>query len=79
MSKFICLEGIEYKNKFFTIYDESHDQTKLNNGTTAFKILGYADTPEEALRILFPNRKDEYKTIYNYFANQVNKIEKINV
>lgn len=52
MPNFVVLEGIEEGNKFYTGYTEGHDHTKLNNGKVAYKVLGFADTDEEAQKIL---------------------------
>lgn len=52
MPKFILLEGIikdvNKGNKFFTTYTEGEDQTKLMDGTVAYKVIGHAETVAEA-------------------------------
>lgn len=71
--KFVCLEGIKYKNRFYTTNDTSKEPTKLANGTTAYNILGYADTSEKALEILHgPNYNDpmeRFKRTVGYLKN----------
>jgi hypothetical protein len=49
--KFVCIEGIKHGNRFYTSNSDS-DPTKLSNGETAYKVLGFANTSEEAQRIL---------------------------
>jgi hypothetical protein len=50
---FVILQGIKKKNCFFTSYRDGEDPTKLYNGTTAYKILGYADSIKEAQDFLY--------------------------
>lgn len=52
--KYILLRGLQWGNRFFTNYTPGWDHTKLNNGTVAYEIIGYADTVEEAQRSLYP-------------------------
>ena len=54
----VVLMGIEHGNMFYTL-NRSTDPTKLVDGTTAYQILGYADTGDEARKIIFAN--PEYK------------------
>lgn len=56
--KLVVLMGIEHGNMFYTS-NRSTDPTKLVDGTTAYQILGYADTGDEAREIIFAN--PEYK------------------
>lgn len=60
--KYILLKGvIPYEHglegnelcRFFTTYTEGKDHTKLDNGTVAYRVLGYADTIEEAQCALY--------------------------
>lgn len=51
--KYILLEGIELGNRFFTTNDTHRDQTKGYTGETWYRVLGYADTIEEAQRKLY--------------------------
>src|SRR6056300_618306 len=48
----IGLEGIEDGNRFFTKNMPDKDQTRLYDGTVAYRILGYANTSEEAHEII---------------------------
>ena len=50
-AKYVSLEGIEMGNRFWSGNDPDRDQTKLANGEVAYRILGYADTPEDAIEI----------------------------
>jgi hypothetical protein len=49
---YVCLEGLKEGNRFYTGYTEGSDPTKLASGEVAYKVLGYADTGDEARRIL---------------------------
>ncbi len=51
--KFVLLEGIEQGNRFFSPYERGKDPTKLEDGTVAYIVLGYADTIAEAQRKLY--------------------------
>ena len=68
--KYVCLEGIKHKNRFYTSHDQFKDPTRLIGGTVAYTVLGYAETSEEALRILHgPNHNDpmeRFKRTANY-------------
>lgn len=52
MHKFIILQGIikdvNRGQRFFTTYTEGEDQTKLLDGTVAYKVIGHAETVAEA-------------------------------
>lgn len=43
----MLLEGLEHGNKFFSTNDGS-DPTKSGTGETWYKIIGYAESIEEA-------------------------------
>lgn len=59
MPKYVCLEGLEQHNRFYSTYTEEKDPTKLQDGTVVYKVLGYADTDVEARKILYgPNCDD---------------------
>lgn len=45
--KFVLLEGLEYHNRFFSD-SSSEDPTKLENGKVVYRIIGYADSVEDA-------------------------------
>jgi hypothetical protein len=55
-TQYIILRGLEEGNCFFTLWpwpgDKKHDFTKLNDGTVAYAILGYAATVREAQEFL---------------------------
>ena len=50
--KYVLLEGIENFNRFYST-NSNDDPTKLSDGTVAYRIIGYADTPEEAQTKLY--------------------------
>jgi hypothetical protein len=50
---FVILQGLEHGNKFFTDHKQGDDPTKLLDGTVAYKVLGYADTVEQAQVFLY--------------------------
>jgi hypothetical protein len=52
MHNLVVLEGLKEGNRFFSINIEGKDPIKLSDGTIAYRVLGYADTDEEALEIL---------------------------
>ena len=47
-SKYVILEGIKQGNRFFSINNPDKDQTKLIDGTLAYRIIGYANSTDEA-------------------------------
>lgn len=49
---FVCLEGLKEGNQFYTSYSLGDEPGKLGNGEVAYKVLGYADSSEEALGVL---------------------------
>jgi hypothetical protein len=62
MSQFIILQGLVEGNRFFTDHVKGKDQTKLADGSLAYRVIGYAETVEEAQTKLygkpFPIRSD---------------------
>lgn len=72
--KFICLEGIQHKNRFYTSYDGSSEPEKLANGTVAYTVLGYADTDKEAREILYGPNCDEPLNAFYRFAEYLTKM-----
>lgn len=46
--KFVLLEGIRNGNRFFTLNDTESDPTRGCTGNAWYRIIGYADTVEEA-------------------------------
>lgn len=57
--KFVVLEGLKYNNKFYTMNTRIEDYE-------GFNILGYADTDEDARRILYPSEEIEQLEILKY-------------
>ena len=52
--KYVCLEGLEEGNRFYTSAGTSReDDERLADGTVAYKVLGYADTDVDARKILY--------------------------
>lgn len=54
--KYVLLEGFVYGNKFFTTNNPNipeSEKVKLSDGTIVYKILGYADSVEEAQMKLY--------------------------
>ena len=48
-TKFIILQGLKEHNRFFTTYRKDHgDYTKLQDGSVAYRILGYAESVDDA-------------------------------
>lgn len=54
--KFVILRGaleINFFDKFFSNNTPGYDHTKLRDGTTAYRVLGFADTVEEAQMYIY--------------------------
>ena len=60
--KFVCLEGIIQGNKFYTSNSEK-DPRFSAKGELWYKIIGYADSSEEAVKILYPTKEEENRAI----------------
>ena len=72
---YICLEGIQHENRFMTLFRfDSGDYTKLATGEVAYRILGYADTHEEAMTILYPVPGDSDRALNDYIRKMLLKI-----
>jgi len=41
-------QGIQAGNRFFSNCDHDRDERKLNDGTIAYRIIGYANSTDEA-------------------------------
>lgn len=54
---YVVLKGIREGNKFFTSFN-GDDPTRLATGEVAYEVLGYANTVEEAQKILHPTKLD---------------------
>lgn len=64
---YICLEGIKHGNRFMTLFKFSEgDYTKSAKGETWYRILGYADTHEDAMKILHPFPGDRERSLHDY-------------
>lgn len=59
-AEFAVFEGIKAGNRFYSLNCPDEDQTRLSDGTVAYRILGYADTPDEALDIIEGSNLSEY-------------------
>ena len=46
--KLVLLESIKYGNRFMSKHTEGSDPTKSAAGETWYRVLGYANTVEEA-------------------------------
>lgn len=68
MPKYVALEGLKEGNKFYTGYTEGTDHTRLASGELAYRVLGYADTDKEALKLLGYGIDPEYdrRTMTSY-------------
>ncbi len=66
--QFVILEGVQHGNRFYSRHTPGEDPTKSAKGETWYRILGYADTSEEAQAILFPNPGDAEKAIARYMV-----------
>ena len=51
--KLVLLEGIKRLNRFFSGYTPGEDPARLSDGTVAYRVLGYADSVEEAQMKLY--------------------------
>lgn len=49
---YIVLEGIKIRNRFYTTNTPDTDHTKSAEGDEWYKIIGYANTGDEARRII---------------------------
>ena len=73
-AKYIILEGIEKKNRFYTMNDPG-DHTKLANGNVAYTIVGYANTTKEAYDII-GNAEYHFRTMWNYITELSNMMSR---
>lgn len=78
-SKYIALEGIEHGNRFYTSNDPNKDQTKSFKGELWYRVLGYADSSEEARRILYPTKADEEFALLKHNLEMVMKMSGVEV
>ena len=60
---FAVFEGLKEGNRFYSTNCPEEDQTKLADGTVAYKIIGYANTHEEALAIINSDGKEQVRML----------------
>jgi len=72
---YVALEGIKHGSRFLTTYRDGDDPTKSGKGETWYRVLGYADTYEEAIRIIYPTKADETAALYDYMVKTMMKIQ----
>ena len=72
--KYVVLEGIEHGNRFYTTNVPGEDPTKSAKGENWYKVLGYADTSEEAQAILYPNPGDQQRAMEAYIRKSLMKM-----
>ena len=75
-AEYICLESSDHKSKFYTMNNKSKTEYEatLCQGKPEYHILGYANTEEEARRILYPTVEEEAKAIHDYILDIVEKM-----
>lgn len=71
---YVCLEGLGHGNKFITTFQISDDPTKSAEGEIWYKILGYAPTHEQALRIIYPTKQDQDRALVDYVTETLCKM-----
>jgi hypothetical protein len=49
---FVVLEGIKLRNRFYTTNRPGSDPTKSASGEEWYRVLGYANTGDEARQII---------------------------
>jgi hypothetical protein len=70
--KYVCLEGIQHGNKFYTSNKPRAEY--LANGKLAYKVLGYADTEEGALQILYTTPESLSTALYDYLKKTMRNV-----
>jgi hypothetical protein len=55
---FVCLEGIDRGNRFFTSNTKGIDPTKSAKGETWYKVLAYCDESKEAQSVIYGDGYD---------------------
>lgn len=51
-SKFVVLEGLKKGNRLYAFNTFGGNNVRLGDGTIAYKVIGYADSSDEVMRIL---------------------------
>jgi hypothetical protein len=70
--KYVCLEGIRNGNKFYTSNKPRPEY--MANGKLAYRILGYADTEEGALQILYTTPESLSTALYDYLKKTISNV-----
>jgi hypothetical protein len=63
---YVALEGIQHGNRFITSNSPGEDPTKSAKGETWYRILGYAQTVEEAQNLL-GSPAERHQELRDYF------------
>ena len=77
-NEYICLESSDganrhYSSNFDKVLSKVDEMIHYPSGIS-YKILGYADSSEEAVRILYPTVEEEKVAIANYIHGIAMKI-----
>lgn len=73
---YVVLEGIAQGNRFWSSNDPNRDETKLNDGTTAYRVLAYCDTGDEANCVI---EGDGYNSMDHHIAEHQDKYDQIGI
>jgi len=73
-TQYVALEGIQHGNRFLTSYIPGDDPTKSATGEIWYRILGYANTHAEAIRIIYPTQADQDKALRDYMYETLRKM-----
>lgn len=70
--KYICLQSID--GKFYSNCNEEESKMKVGDilkcsEDVQYEILGFANTNEEAQKILYPNEQDFTRALIDYLRN----------
>jgi|GEM_PF-4219230 hypothetical protein len=72
--QYVVLEGLKEGNRFYTTAgaEETEDSIiRLNDGTVTYKILGFADTDEEARSIIVQgDPRSNFEVIRDYLKSK---------
>jgi hypothetical protein len=74
-ARYVALEGLQHGNRFYTSHSEGNDPTKSAQGETWYRVLGYANTPEEAFAIIYPTEADYIRAENDYIRNILSKLK----
>ena len=63
-AEYVCLEGLKHGNRFYSNNEPEIDPTLSAEGELWYRVLGYADSSDEALSIIasaprVPTQRDE--------------------